>query len=262
MIKPVKIIFLFGLICSSTLYSAIQTSISVSPLFQEIKISPGKGEKGSIYVTNFGPYDIKVEVLIENWTLEEDGSLRFIASENPSYSCKAWCSYKNTDLFIPTGKTKVFEYLISVPNNTQPGHYWTSFSFGTLPKQAENKDLDQIHLKNKILTGVFVKVGKEEFSGRINDISFLRQNKSDEIEFICENLGRFYWRTYGFIELTDKNGKKIDTFDLPEELILPGKIRTSRITLKKKLNEGQYMVKGILKLPESKIEFEKIFDVK
>lgn len=239
-----------------------QTSFSISPLFQELEISPGKSEKASIYVANFSPRDIEVDVCIANWTLEEDGSLHFIEEGNPLYSCKTWVAYENQNLFIPPGKTKVFEYKITVPENTQPGHYWTSISFENFPKKTEETHLDQIQLKNKILTGVFVKVGKGEFSGKIKDIFLHRHERFDEIELTCENQGNFYWRSEGFIQIVDPTGNKSDKLELPLELVLPGKTRNIRVMLKNKLNEGSYAIIGVLKLPGSKIEFEQIFDVK
>jgi len=262
MIRQIKIFILTVLFANIAFSLSNQISFSVSPLFQELEISPGKSEKAFIHVSNFSARDMMVDVRIENWTLEEDGSLRFIEKEDPPYACKAWVAYGNQNLLIPPGETKVFEYKISVPEDTRPGHYWTSFSFGNLPKKPEETHLDQIHLKNKLLTGVFIKVGKGEFSGKIKDVFLHRQERCDEIELICENQGNFYWRSEGFVQIINSTGKKSDKLELPEELVLPGKTRKIQIILKNPLNKGSYNITCVLKLPGSKIEFEKTFNVK
>ena len=260
--RQIKIFILTVLFANTAFSLSDQISFSVSPLFQELEISPGKSEKAFIYVSNFSPSDMMVDVRIENWTLEADGSLRFIEEEDPPYACKTWAAYGNQDLLISPGETKVFEYKISVPKDTRPGHYWTSFSFVNLPKKTEETHLDQIHLKNKLLTGVFIKVGKDEYSGEIKDVFLHKQERCDEVELICENLGNFYWRSEGFVQIINSSGKKSDKLELPEELVLPGKTRKIRIILNNPLDRGSYNITGVLKLPGSKIEFEKSFDVK
>ncbi len=247
-------------ICLSFLvvFCTSQTSLSLFPLQFDFKISPGKTKKEILYLENDSIDPIHIKADIKDWTLKNDGTFIFADSLQSSFSCRDWIKLDIDEFNLAPGERKPIRYEINVPKNANPGHYWAAISFVTRAKDLPTGQMDKMVIRENVMSGIFVQIGKAKPEGLIVDMILYKNNGEREIKIDIENEGRFYFWTDGQIEIEDDKGKRIISQELPEERILPGTRRELRLTLDEKIEPGNYSVTCILKLPSHQtLEFQK-----
>lgn len=240
-----------------------QTSLSLSPLQFDFKISPGKSKKETIYIANDSFDPIQIKAYLKDWTLEKDGTLILADILQSSFSCKAWIKLDLREFDLAPGERKPIRYEITIPENSIPGHYWAAISFVSSAKELPTGQRDKMVIRENVMSGIFVQIGKYKPEVRIVDLVLYGNNGKKEIGIEMENKGRFYFWTAGRIEIKDEQGKRIISKELPEERILPGTSRELRLILDEQIEAGNYTTTCSLKLPSRKtLEFQKDIAIK
>lgn len=235
-----------------------QTSLTFSPLHSEFKISPGKSKKEVVLIGNDSPHPVYVKADLKSWSLDDEGVLFLPEKDQFFYSCKEWIKLEDSEFHLSPGERRSVQYKISVPKKTQPGHYWAAIAFETGAQGDLKGRMDRIIIKEKIMSGVFIQVGKVEPEGKIIDLSVGGKRGDRQLDILVQNEGSFYFWIKGDVEVADERGMKILERDLPEEIILPGSKRELKILLNDKLNSGRYSVTCRIQLPTKKaLQFKK-----
>ena len=230
-----------------------QTSLTFSPLHSEFKISPGKSKKEVVIIGNDSPHPVYVKADLKSWFLDEEGVSFLPDKDQFFYSCKEWIELEDREFQLLPGERKSVQYKISVPKETLPGHYWAAIGFETGAQEDLKGRMDRIIIKEKIMSGVFIQVGKPEPEGRIVDLSVGGKRGAKQLDILVQNEGSFYFWTEGYVEVADEGGMKILERDLPEEIILPGSKRELKVLLDDKLSSGKYSVTCRIQLPTKKV---------
>lgn len=235
-----------------------QTSLSISPLQTELGISPGKNKKASILIGNDSFAPVRINVKVESWYLDDEGVPIFNGSQPFPFSCQDWIEVESSPIDIRPGSNKEVSFKVSVPKGISPGHYWAAVSFEPQVKEESDYQGDGMLIQQRIISGVFIKVGKFKPAGKILDITTSPEEKLKELVINYENSGRSYFFSSGQLEIINAKGKKILKTQLPGELILPQSKRQVRFVLDEKLVPGRYSIKCSLEIPSmKKVEFNK-----
>jgi len=252
--RKFALIFLLSLISLSI---KGETSFSVSPLSINFKIPQGKTKKSIITIINESNKPLRVIIKLEDWSYGKEGTLILPESDSYSHSCKSWIKLNVKELKL-TSKEKIIKYSISVPKETTPGDYWTAISFETQPYKDTSEPLNALLIKHKIITGIYVRVGKAKPEAEITDLEIKENQEGLTAILTVKNKGSFIFPTKGKLEIKDEKGKKLLKLELPEENILPMSERNLILYINKKLPSGNYFVYCELELPPSKnVEFRK-----
>jgi hypothetical protein len=237
---------------------ASQSSLSLFPLQFDFKISPGKNKKETIYITNEGFDPIHIKAYIRDWTVEKDGTFILADVLQSSFSCRDWIELDVEEFHLDPGERKPIQYKITVPKNATLGHYWAALSFVSSAEELPPGQMDKMVIRENVMSGIFVQIGKDKPEGRIVDVVLYKSNGEKEIKIDLENEGRFYFWTSGRIDIKDEKGNSIISQELPGERILPGTRLELRLTVDEKIEPGNYSVSCILKIPSHKtLEFQK-----
>ncbi len=251
------LIFFFLFFSFFSLILKSQTCFSVSPLNVNLKISPGKTKKGTIIINNGNIRPLRIAIRLENWYLKRDGNLVILGADNSLHSCKDWIKLNFEEFELSPGETKFIKYVISVPKKVVSGDYWCAISFETIPYKDSNKPINRMLVKEKIMIGVYVRIGKTKSEVEITNLKISEKDEGIETIITIKNKGDFIFETSGKFEISDENGKKLIELELPEEKIFPNSERDLLLIIENKLPPGNYLLKCKLKIPSKKnIEFK------
>ena len=219
--------FLILIFCTFSLVRG-QTSLSISPLQMELGISPGKDKKMSILIGNDSYDPVSIKVKVESWYLDQQGVPIFNGSQPLPFSCKDWIEVESGSIDIAPGRNKEVSFRVSAPKGISSGHYWAAVSFEPQVESSSDFQRHGMLIQQRIITGVFIKVGKIKPAGKILDILPSQENNQSELSIFYENTGRSYFFSSGQLEIKDAKGKKIEKTELSGELILPESKREVR----------------------------------
>lgn len=212
--------------------SSSQTGLAVSPPTFELSANPGDTLRNSLRVDNVTDQPTAVSVDIRNFTaLGEEGGID-LSNEDGQFSLADWVKVTPESVTIPAKGFMTFDYTITVPANASPGGRFGSIIFKTAPKQVSN--------------GSGVAVGQEvgsllllKIAGDVNEkasiASFRARNAINEggpvyFDVRTKNDGNVQLRPKGTVTITNIFGKKVASFPVEEENVLPGAIRKSQAT--------------------------------
>ena len=252
---------IFIILCMFSLVRG-QTSLSISPLQAELKISPGKNKKTSILIGNDSYNPVRINVKVESWYLDGKGNPIFNGSQSVPFSCRDWIEVESKPVEIGPRQNKEVSFKVTVPKGTSPGHYWAAVSFVPQVEDESEHQGDGMLIQQRIISGIFVKVGKFKSAGTILDILPSPEDQQSELVINYENSGRSYFFSSGQIEIKNPAGKKILKAELPGELVLPQSQREVRVSLDERLAPGRYSITCSLEIPSmKKVEFNKELDI-
>ncbi|MCX7973932.1 MAG: hypothetical protein N3B16_05460 [Candidatus Aminicenantes bacterium] len=230
----------FLLIIALALSLRAQIFFGITPIRVELKASPGSQITDIFQVRNNSSQPVRIKVYVENWQMRTDGTPLFIGQQPTSYSCREWIKVNPTDFRLRPGEIRTVRFTVYVPLEAEPAGYHAAVSFENVTETEPELKQSRVGFIGKIAAAVYVVVGKVEPQGSIVDIIFETSNNSQFIKLIINNQGKTHFRLKGEIELRASDGKKINTFQIPDEPVLPESERFVLIQLKEKLSAGNY----------------------
>jgi hypothetical protein len=194
--------------------SSLFGGITVEPVRQEIKVSPGNEAQGSYFVYNVGKGPTHITVAPRDW---------FVLKENKGINADSWLRITPQELDLEPGERKEVKYEVAVPTRAI-GELVAMISF--VP-QAEEESM--INVVFSVSLYVMIE-GTEILKGEVSKVDIRRWEKegSSDLRFgvLVKNKGNVHLRPKGKIVIEERKGKEIKEVELTYGWpVYPGKNR-------------------------------------
>jgi hypothetical protein len=182
--------------------NSLFAGITVEPVRQEIKVSPGEGARGSYFVYNVGEKPTRVSVAPRDW---------FILEENKGIKVDSWLKITPQELDLEPGESEEVKYEVAVPTGAI-GELVAMISF--IPRAEEESGINVV-----FSVSLYVMIeGTEILKGEISKLDIRRwesEGSSDlRLGVLIENKGNVHLRPKGKIVIEDTKGKEIKEVEL------------------------------------------------
>jgi hypothetical protein len=214
-IRKIQIALLFLAITFCLLsVNHLFAGITVEPVRQEIKVSPGKEAQGSYFMYNVGKERTRVTVAPRDW---------FVLEENRGINVDSWLRISPRELDLEPGERKEVKYEVAVPARAI-GELVAMISFA--PQAEEESTINVV-----FSVSLYVMIeGTEILKGEISKVDIRRWEREDSSDLrlavLVENRGNVHLRPKGKIVIEDIKGKEIKEVELTYGWpVYPGKNR-------------------------------------
>ncbi len=192
-----------------------KVTLTVTPPFFDLNISPGEFWASSLKVINTNPGDLPISVTLAGFEAAgEDGQGRFVPalnSEGNPDSVANWITLSNgTNFTIPPGGSEEIPFTLKVPKDASPGGHYAAILVGT--RAPDGVQGSALNISSYISSLFFVKVsGDVHEDGAIREFSVSKDiywSPRADFTLRFENSGDVHLRPEGDITVYNMWGKE------------------------------------------------------
>lgn len=217
-------------------------SLAISPPTFELSANPGDTKTNSLRVDNLTDEPQHITVGRRNFTaLGEEGQPNLTEDET-AFALASWLRVTPETVIIPPRASQVFEFVITVPANAEPGGHFGSIIFKTDAKPVTGQS--GVAVGQEIGSLILLKV-----AGQINEQASIESFKPAKnfweygpvtFETRLKNAGNVHVKPVGTITITNMFGRKVATLPLESRNVLPSSIRKFSTNWPQKWLWGRY----------------------
>ena len=240
---------------TALLVPAYALSMNIDQPSIKVALKPGETKTGDIFVQNLGGSKLKIKAYTEDWIYAPDGSKTFMKPGSSVYSCSEWIKLDPVTFELSPKEGKKVSYSITSPNNASGGHVSVIFFEGLI------NTYEGIAVSGRIGAIVYQDTeGDIKRAGEIKELTILTSEEGMPVNLRISfaNTGNSHISAKPNIKILENDKMIIETQAMNINT-LPGDIKTSIITIDKKLKEGKYKAQVELsfddKTPRSQTEF-------
>ncbi len=237
-----KLIFLtlstFYFLLSTSLASASQSSLTVSPAILEKVLEPGVVSTASATVTNTTNFPLPIKAQVDAFI----GNNNLTKLQTSIFDSSSWFTLEPSDFILQPKESKEILIKISEPENIEPGgHYATIFFQPLIPSDVISPSSTISLARVGILTFLIAPGNILELLS-IKDFTVRPWSTFGPINFEVElqNNGNVHTSPSGTIAIKDLLGNTVKTLDLDTSIILPTTTNTQNIVWDKQLLFGRF----------------------
>lgn len=198
----------------STAPTADATSLTITPPFFELNVSPGDSWSSSIRVVNTNPSDLQVHAVVMGFAASDDqGHGNFVPLADLAGNEDAlanWVTVSSPSVTVPRGGSADVPFSISVPQDAAPGGHYGAILIGT-GSPVPQAGISQVGVSSFISALIFVDVaGNVNESAQIREFSTGRFTyETPDVHFAVrvQNDGNVHVRPFGMIQIYNVFGK-------------------------------------------------------
>jgi len=197
---------LFYFIAPATTHATGSLSLSVTPPFTQMVLTPGEVFRSYVKVVNVNPYELTVYATPVNFSSsDEEGNPKFIplvGDPVDKATLAGWIDVSQNPIVIPRESTQEVPFTINVPQNAPPGGHFAAILIGTKPP----KDGSNIVHTAQVVTSLFLArvAGDVREEGQIRELSAQNSYSGTprtEFSLRFENNGNVYLQPQGDITI-------------------------------------------------------------
>ncbi len=174
-----------------------------------------------------------INIQLKNFSASgEKGEIIFEEGGDISFDPSQWIKFKEKKFVLKQGEFKELEFLIKIPDNAEPGGYYTSALFQTEISSTEAESSAKIMPTLGALFLLTIKGGEQKYPSLDKQIELTELNAPSFIEsgpvainFRLKNNDPVHIRVGGKIIISDLFGKIREELIIKEQTILSQKIR-------------------------------------
>lgn len=200
-------------------------ALSVSPQVFEVNADPGDVITESFKIVNGTDIDLTLNATPKNFTPDgEDGGVTLTESTT-SFSLASWITVSPTKVTVPARGSQVFDFVITLPADAEPGSH-----LGSIIVQTDPIDIDgsgaavSQEIGPLILASVSGDIVESAEIASFTTDSFWEKGPI-EFETRVTNNGNVHFKPSGTIEIKNMFGNIVATIDLEEKNVLPNSTR-------------------------------------
>lgn len=199
---------------SESAHAQAGQSLSVTPPFAQMVITPGDVFRSYVKVVNPNSFPLTVYVTPVNFaTGDEDGRPKFIPlvdQEVDNATMGGWIQVTRDPITIPPETSYDVSYQIDVPTDASPGGHFAALLIGTKPPEGDGVSAVKT---SQVVTALFLArvEGDIEEGGQIREFSVVNWFSSTpraELSLRFENTGNVYIQPQGDITIYNMWGKE------------------------------------------------------
>ncbi len=219
-------------------------------------------DKGSLvtkYVTFYNNtlFPMAIKVYAQNFgTVGLNGNIAFFIDKS-ALSSSSWFSFKNLNYAIPPKSRINIPVYIKVPLNAIPGGHYVTVFFQSLSIERSNSNVGVIPRLGSLF---FITInGNIFYNSRINNVSLesniphfsnfyfpLFNIPSINTRTVVQNLSNTYINEHAYLKVQSLSEDKVESFNLPQHLILQNEKRILNKNIGYNFNIGAYKISSTL----------------
>lgn len=209
----------------------------------EIAAAPGEVIQDVIRLQNQTEEEVTFTVGMSDFIVTNtQGSPVFVDQETAGeWALTQWITLGSETLTIAPGEQGSLNFIVSVPENAQPGGHYASIYFIQGGKLSEGQTIAEVaaEMRNLVLLRIKGPITEEAF---IRRFQIPRLSEYGPIDLTTEiaNLGNYHITPIGAINIKNVFGKTVATMDLEERNIFPGASQEYQNSWDKKWLFGRY----------------------
>lgn len=216
--KKIFAIIIFASLLFPAIAAAQSTgasSLTITPPFFELNVSPGDSWSSSIRVVNTNPGDLTVHAIVMGFGAADDqghGAFTPLAELSGDTDALAnWITAPSSSIDVPSGQATDVPFSVNVPMNASPGGHYAAILIGT-GAPSPQPGVSQVGVSSYISALIFVNVsGNVVESANIQEFSTDRSYyETPDVHFtlLVQNNGNTHVRPVGTIQIYNMFGKE------------------------------------------------------
>lgn len=220
----------------------------VGELARDIDTVAGNVVRGEIEVHNGSDIPQEAKVYKSDYMFFHDGTNRFNAPGTEKRSNADWVDFNPERFIVPPGQSVMVNYVVSIPDTTLSGSYWSMIMVEGIPQQSPESVLDesgepQVGLIQIFRYGVQIAThirNEEEYAIAFADVSVSDSAEGEKaLKVSVDNTGNMFVKPDVWIELFDQDGQKLARRESKPARVYPGTSVSYWFDIKD-LQPGQY----------------------
>jgi hypothetical protein len=218
--------------------------LSVSPALLPVSLTPGKTIDFTLTVQNQSDYSVPVRLTVESFeSTDEEGGYKFNAINSP---LAGWVNIEKPDLIIDAGAKRQVNIAVKVPREVAVGGYYAVIFI--TPYSPANQDKPQVTPRIGVPIFASLGVDDKENLGTITTFQaepMLSENGPVKYILRTKNSGLIHYSAKPKLVIKPVYGNfTYPEMELPEKIVLPGKIRRWEGTLPSDLKPNIYSLQS------------------
>ncbi|MDB5179627.1 MAG: hypothetical protein JWN12_259 [Candidatus Saccharibacteria bacterium] len=197
-----------------------ERSLGISPLRNELTISPGTSFDGRLTLTNSGKSTLSVTMDAEVFSVTDEA---YNYSFDPAGKGVDWVSFGDTSVTIDPGKSTTISYKVAVPIDSEPGGRYVSLFASSSPTTAASGVISI----NRVASLLYITVaGDVTRTGKVLTFnSPLLAFGNPTWTAALQNSGSTHFHSLYSVSVTSLFGGSALTSTQGDSLILPSSVR-------------------------------------
>ena len=247
------VFFLFFLLVSGSKEALSQLSFTITPIIQEMVVSPGETKtfRLSVFTTISRQEKMHFLVYPADFRLDREGEIEFFEPGSIKRSAASWIKIEPAEFIVGPNETKDIKVTITVPRNVSGGYY-AAILVQLLPEIPPGMKIGTVRSWRMASIVELTVSGWKKPRADIN-ISDLKVEPSKEKKSLVftvsvENKGDVHTRVEGNLVITTKQGRKLAELPLKagRGTVFPESTRDFKAILEKELPQGEYFATAVL----------------
>lgn len=224
--------------------AAETVGFQISPPVQTLALDRGTSTRSVIKVTNLTNTQMTLQLGKANFVAKgEEGEVELVDDAAPLYSLSPYFSLSQPTLTIAPRSTAEMQYVLSVPQDAEPGGRYGSITFETIANKLPSGQSGAV-VKQRLAALIFLRVNGAT-NEQLTIASFAPEKTLYEygpINFTTrvKNLGNVHEKPTGDIIIRNMFGLKTATVKIDGQQIIPQAIRRLQTKLDRHLLFGKY----------------------
>ena len=246
-------LFVFFILISATMVFC-QISFTVSPLIQELTVSPGvtRDFRLTVFAGHSKQPEMHFLVYPADFRLNRDGKIDFFEPGSIKRSAGSWIKIDPAEFTMKPGETKDVKVKLTVPRNVSGGYY-TAILVQLLPEIPPEMKIGTVRTWRmaSILELTVTGWKKPRVQVSISNLKVESSSEEKGLTFVVtvENKGDVHTRGEGNLAITTREGRRIA--ELPLEAgrgtVFPESMRDFKAVLERELPRGEYFADATFK---------------
>ncbi len=220
---------LMGLIIGggSKALSANASTLVVSPPTFDLTANPGDTENESIKVENVSSKPISVATKVEDFVAVGTQGAVNLTTQSNHYSLTSWVDVTPSSVTIPAKSSTIFNVVINIPSNAEPGGKFGSIVFTT---GSQKTSASTIAVAQQVGSLILLRIaGKADENATITSFtantSVKGQQSTIEFSALIKDLGNVQVKPVGYISVNNMFNHKLITIPFDSKYVIPGASR-------------------------------------
>ncbi|HLX25103.1 MAG TPA: hypothetical protein VKR38_17270 [Usitatibacter sp.] len=196
----------------------------VSPPRFELFAKPGEKVRQVMEITNAGAQAAKYKLKTADWSLAEDGAVKFDDALAPG-SCRPWVAIESKQVSVAGGGKYRYRFEISPPADTPAGECRFAIMLEGDEQTVQSPNGPTFPIAGRLGVIVYLTIGDAAPRLEVTSAAVAAVNDAPLPVIVVKNTGNAHGRITGFLSGTDASGKKIE-FSPSTLPILVGESRT------------------------------------
>ncbi|MBC8213170.1 MAG: hypothetical protein H8E71_00805 [Candidatus Marinimicrobia bacterium] len=246
-------IFILTIIFTHILLS--QVSWSVIPMGFDLKIAPNDTMSYSFKIRNTGNASVALKIYIKDIKHNEDGSRKEMEPGILSRGMAGWIDIAPKRTEVASGADNTIRFSVKVPENVQPGDYWSNIYVESLEKPNLLSRSEEGATSFSIFTNIRYAVklkarvgGDAAKEGEITEVEIVNNTAEAvvTIKSTFKNSGDLILYCSGYVDIRDDMGETVEKINITKHKVYPGGIMIINTKVTKILAAGEYSALAVL----------------